>query len=367
MHKTCLACRAFFLCLIFFLEISGGGIVWSSDGFYASDLRSALSQTNGGDSLIGSTQNPALSPSPLILINSPIPSSIQPSISANSIYNNSIYYNSSESDRLAGVLFSDMIQRQAIRDKLIERANRYLRSSVAVYPGKIVATAFVVEGLLDFGLSPQDSFIQEKVAWLQSYFATDRRIYNSAGEFLPSETAWTYRAISQFYQKTARLQQESLPGQPSFLDNLKSISCKYNNSFYNNNFAKKQLTEAEYASAFYFLCCEFSMPELAERRGRLIDEYQLSSEQYRVLANWDQYNSIQCMNPAEPWNCPFGNHRFLDCFAFGTSSVSSSPLSKSAEPVLSDLNNRDNVPALICRSDRREGFFVLARTIVLLI
>ncbi len=359
MHKADFACRVFFLCLIFLLEISGGGIVWSFDGSYASRVRSALSQTNGGNPSICPTQDSAPAQSPSIFIN---PSIINPSIFINSIYNNS-----TESDQRTNVLFSDLFQRQAIRDKLIERANRYLRSSAAVYPGKIVATAFVVEGLLEFGLSPQDSFIQEKVAWLQSHFAADKRIYNSDGEFLPSETAWTYRAINQFSRKTAQLPQKSMAGQPSFLDNFKSISCKCNNSFYNNNFAKDQLTEAEYASAYYFLCCEFSTPELADRRGRLMGEYQLSSEQYRILANWDQYNSIQCTNPAEPWNCPFGNQCFPDRFAFGTPSVSSSPISKSAESVLFALTNRDNVPALICRSDRREGYFVLARSIVLLI
>ena len=261
--------------------------------------------------------------------------------------------------------FDEISERQSIRDKLVERANRYIESAMA-YPGEIVATAFVVEGLIKFGLSPEDLYLQEKIAWLKSQRAANGNVYASSGRFLPSETAWVFRSINEFNRKIAQYKSDnsgdSAKGKfaPKSLPRTCDSLCAAASAYVQSHLA-------EFQSALQFLNNDFSSPTLADCRGRAINEYQLSRSRYQLLATWGQYVSIQQLFPVFPPNSPLGGLMLQGLVACGTSSVSSSPFFDSTENVFSPLSSLERSLSRVCRQDRREGYFVFGHTTVLLI
>ncbi|MBQ3350343.1 MAG: hypothetical protein IJG38_08075 [Thermoguttaceae bacterium] len=171
--------------------------------------------------------------------------------------------------------------REKIRAKLLSRAEEYL-SSVKAEQGDIVPTAFVVEGLLDFGLPASDPYIRAKAYELSQTLSEDGQIYDADGYRLHIETAYVHRILKLLGQNGRS--QKAFAGDEAIHSALASI------------------TEGLPQDAAEFLTQnEFALPNWETQRLSLLGNISLTSEELEVLANWDVVEPIPFDNsPLEP-------------------------------------------------------------------
>lgn len=169
--------------------------------------------------------------------------------------------------------------KEKIRAKLLSRAEDYL-ASVKADQGDIVPTAFVVEGLLDFGLPASDPYIRAKAYKLSQTLSADGQVYDEDGYRLHIETAYVHRILKLLGQNGRS--QKAFAGDEAIHSALASI------------------TEGLPQDAAEFLTQnEFALPDLETQRHSLLGD--LTSEELEVLANWDAVPSFPQNNtPFEP-------------------------------------------------------------------
>lgn len=169
--------------------------------------------------------------------------------------------------------------KEKIRAKLLSRAEDYL-ASVKADQGDIVPTAFVVEGLLDFGLPASDPYIRAKAYQLSQTLSEDGQVYDEDGYRLHIETAYVHRILKLLGQNGRS--QKAFTGDEAIHSALASI------------------TEGLPQDAAEFLTQnEFALPNLESQRQSLLGD--LTSEELEVLANWDAVPSFPLNNiPFEP-------------------------------------------------------------------
>ena len=171
--------------------------------------------------------------------------------------------------------------REKIRARLLSRAEDYL-ASVKADQGDIVPTAFVVEGLLNFGLSASDPYIRAKAYQLSQTLSEDGQIYDADGYRLHIETAYVHRILKLLGQNGRS--RKAFAGDEAIHSALASI------------------TEGLPQNAAEFLTQnEFALPNLETQRQSLLGNISLTSEELEVLANWDVVEPIPFDNsPLEP-------------------------------------------------------------------
>ena len=171
--------------------------------------------------------------------------------------------------------------REKIRARLLSRAEDYL-ASVKAEQGDIVPTAFVVEGLLNFGLSASDPYIRAKAYQLSQTLSEDGQIYDADGYRLHIETAYVHRILKLLGQNGRS--RKAFAGDEAIHSALASI------------------TEGLPQNAAEFLTQnEFALPNLETQRQSLLGNISLTSEELEVLANWDVVEPIPSDNsPLEP-------------------------------------------------------------------
>lgn len=169
--------------------------------------------------------------------------------------------------------------KERIRAKLLSRAEDYL-ASVKADQGDIVPTAFVVEGLLDFGLPASDPYIRAKAFQLSQTLSEDGQVYDEDGYRLHIETAYVHRILKLLGQNGRS--QKAFAGDEAIHSALASI------------------TEGLPQDAAEFLTQnEFALPDLETQRQSLLGD--MTSEELEVLANWDAVPSYPLNNlPLEP-------------------------------------------------------------------
>ncbi len=187
--------------------------------------------------------------------------------------------------------------KERIRAKLLSRAEDYL-ASVRAEQGEIVPTAFVVEGLLDFGLPASDPYIRAKAFQLSQTLSADGQVYDEDGYRLHIETAYVHRILKLLGQNGRS--QKAFAGDEAIHSALASI------------------TEGLPQDAAEFLTQnEFALPNLETQRQSLLGD--LTSEELEVLANWDAVPSFPLNNiPFEP--APV-EPRSADVYAVATASA----------------------------------------------
>lgn len=171
--------------------------------------------------------------------------------------------------------------KEKIRAKLLSRAEEYL-ASVKAEQGDIVPTAFVVEGLLDFGLPASDPYIRSKAYDLSQTLSEDGQVYDEDGYRLHIETAYVHRILKLLGQ--SRRSHKAFAGDEAIHSALASI------------------TEGLPQNAAEFLTQnEFAVPDLESQRRSLLGDLALTSEELEVLANWDAVPSFPLNNiPFDP-------------------------------------------------------------------
>ncbi len=168
--------------------------------------------------------------------------------------------------------------KERIRAKLLSRAEDYL-ASVKAEQGDIVPTAFVVEGLLDFGLPVSDPYIRAKAYQLSQTLSEDGQIYDADGYRLHIETAYVHRILKLLGQNGRS--RKAFAGDEAIHSALASI------------------TEGLPQDAAEFLTQnEFALPNLETQRLSLLGDLSLTSEELEVLANWDVVEPIPFDNSA---------------------------------------------------------------------
>ena len=169
--------------------------------------------------------------------------------------------------------------KEKIRAKLLSRAEDYL-ASVKAEQGDIVPTAFVVEGLLDFGLPASDPYIRAKAYQLSQTLSADGQVYDEDGYRLHIETAYVHRILKLLGQNGRS--QKAFAGDEAIHSALAAI------------------TEGLPQDAAEFLTQnEFALPNPETQRQSLLGD--LTSEELEVLANWDAVPSFPLNNiPFEP-------------------------------------------------------------------
>ena len=169
--------------------------------------------------------------------------------------------------------------KEKIRAKLLSRAEDYL-ASVKAEQGDIVPTAFVVEGLLDFGLPASDPYIRAKAYQLSQTLSEDGQVYDEDGYRLHIETAYVHRILKLLGQNGRS--QKAFAGDEAIHSALAVI------------------TEDLPENASEFLTQnEFALPDVETQRQSLLGD--LTSEELEVLANWDAVPSFPLNNiPFEP-------------------------------------------------------------------
>lgn len=171
--------------------------------------------------------------------------------------------------------------KEKIRAKLLSRAEDYL-ASVKAEQGDIVPTAFVVEGLLDFGLPASDPYIRRKAYELSQTLSEDGQVYDEDGYRLHIETAYVHRILKLLGQNGRS--QKAFTGDEAIHSALAVIT--------------EDLPEN---AAEFLTQNEFAQPDVESQRLSLLGDMSLTSEELDVLANWDAVPSFPLNNiPFEP-------------------------------------------------------------------
>lgn len=171
--------------------------------------------------------------------------------------------------------------REKIRAKLLSRAENYL-ASVKAEQGVIVPTAFVVEGLLDFGLPTSDPYIRAKAYELSQTLSEDGQVYDEDGYRLHIETAYVHRILKLLGQNGRS--QKAFTGDEAIHSALAVITEDLPQD------AAEFLTQNEFAQA-----------DLETMRLAMLGDVSLTSEEMEILANWDAVPSFPSNNiPFEP-------------------------------------------------------------------
>ena len=169
--------------------------------------------------------------------------------------------------------------KEKIRAKLLSRAEDYL-ASVKAEQGDIVPTAFVVEGLLDFGLPASDPYIRTKAYQLSQTLSADGQVYDEDGYRLHIETAYVHRILKLLGQNGRS--QKAFAGDEAIHSALASIT-----------------EDLPQDAAEFLTQNEFALPDVETQRQSLLGD--LTSEELEVLANWDAVPSFPLNNiPFEP-------------------------------------------------------------------
>ena len=192
--------------------------------------------------------------------------------------------------------------REKIRTKLLSRAEDYL-ASVKAEQGAIVPTAFVVEGLLDFGLPASDPYIRAKAFQLSQTLSEDGQVYDEDGYRLHIETAYVHRILKLLGQNGRS--RKAFTGDEAIHSALAVIT--------------EDLPEN---AAEFLTQNEFAQSDLETQRLSLLGSLSLTSEELEVLANWDAVPSFPLNNiPFEP--AP-AQPRSTDVYAVASASAAGS-------------------------------------------
>ncbi|MBR5710809.1 MAG: hypothetical protein IKX40_08630 [Thermoguttaceae bacterium] len=171
--------------------------------------------------------------------------------------------------------------KEKIRAKLLSRAEDYL-ASVKAEQGVIVPTAFVVEGLLDFGLPASDPYIRAKAYKLSQTLSEDGQVYDADGYRLHIETAYVHRILKLLGQNGRS--QKAFAGDDAIHSALAVIT-----------------EDLPQDAAEFLTQNEFALPNQETQRQSLLGDLSLTSEELEVLANWDADPSFPLNNiPFEP-------------------------------------------------------------------
>ncbi|MBR0238133.1 MAG: hypothetical protein IJQ39_08590 [Thermoguttaceae bacterium] len=233
--------------------------------------------------------------------------------------------------------------RDKIRTKLLSRAEEYL-ASVKAEQGDIVPTAFVVEGLLDFGLPASDPYIRAKAYQLSQTLSEDGQVYDEDGYRLHIETAYVHRILKLLGQNGRS--QKAFAGD-------EAIHC-----------ALATITEGLPQEAAEFLTQnEFALPDLETQRLSLLGDLALTSEELEVLANWDAVPSFPMNDiPSEP--APV-QPRSTDVYA--VSAPSATGVNAANQNNVYQSTSSFNKPYRRLVQPRQAGYVQIIQTVVLLI
>ncbi len=231
--------------------------------------------------------------------------------------------------------------KEKIRAKLLSRAEDYL-ASVKADQGDIVPTAFVVEGLLDFGLPASDPYIRAKAYQLSQTLSEDGQVYDEDGYRLHIETAYVHRILKLLGQNGRS--QKAFAGDEAIHSALASI------------------TEGLPQDAAEFLTQnEFALPNLESQRQSLLGD--LTSEELEVLANWDAVPSFPLNNiPFEP--APAQPHS-TDVYA--VASASAAGFKTAVHSNVYQTESFVYQPIQLSAQPRQTGYVEIIQSVVLLI
>ena len=231
--------------------------------------------------------------------------------------------------------------KERIRAKLLSRAEDYL-ASVKADQGDIVPTAFVVEGLLDFGLPASDPYIRAKAYQLSQTLSADGQVYDEDGYRLHIETAYVHRILKLLGQNGRS--QKAFAGDEAIHSALASI------------------TEGLPQDAAEFLTQnEFALPNLETQRQSLLGD--LTSEELEVLANWDVVPSFPLNNiPFEP--AP-AQPRSADVYA--VASASAAGFKTAVQNNVYQTESFVYQPISLSAQPRQTGYVEIIQSVVLLI
>ena len=233
--------------------------------------------------------------------------------------------------------------REKIRTKLLSRAEEYL-FSVKAEQGDIVPTAFVVEGLLDFGLPASDPYIRAKAYQLSQTLSKDGQVYDEDGYRLHIETAYVHRILKLLGQNGRS--QKAFAGDEAIHSALASIT--------------EDLPEN---AAEFLTQNEFALPNLESQRLSLLGDLALTSEELEVLANWDAVPSFPLNNiPFEP--AP-AQPRSANVYA--VSAPSSTGVNAADQNNVYQSTSSFNKPYRRIVEPRQTGYVDIIQTVVLLI
>lgn len=233
-------------------------------------------------------------------------------------------------------------KRQEIRNKILIKAEKYIQS-VKNQQGEILPTAFVIEGLLDFGLPASDNYIRVKAFQLSQSLSSDGQAYDSYGYRLHAETAYIHRILRLL----------SAPQASSHFMGEEEIETVQNSLL-----AGLPAQAAEFLSQQ-----DFALPTIAQRRASVLGLSSLSSEEYQILANWSEIPALFKRNQSAP-EAPLPSMPLV----LTASSVSNSsgferlPIASNFCYSAESYNSR---PAVFKNVNRVSGFVLLAQTIVL--
>ncbi len=171
--------------------------------------------------------------------------------------------------------------RQQVREKLIVRAEKYIKSASVGNKG-VVPTAFVLEGLLDFGLSVNDPYVQSKSKWLISLLAHDGQYYDADGYRLHLETAYIHRIIHLLKCKSS--EKEHFMGDEIIAQ------------------VQQTIVSGLPANAVKFLQNSFAIPDTNCLRASYLTKFWAQGEEYHLLADWNTTPVIPA--PMEPVPAP---------------------------------------------------------------
>lgn len=234
--------------------------------------------------------------------------------------------------------------KERIRAKLLSRAEDYL-ASVKAEQGDIIPTAFVVEGLLDFGLPASDPYIRAKAFQLSQTLSEDGQVYDEDGYRLHIETAYVHRILKLLGQNGRS--QKAFAGDEAIHSALAVIT--------------EDLPEN---AAEFLTQNEFALPDLETQRLSLLGNLCLTSEELEVLANWNAVPSFPLNNiPFEP--AP-AQPRSADVYA--VASASSAAGFKTA--VHNNVYQTESIVYQPIRrnvSPRKTGYVEIIQSVVLLI
>lgn len=233
--------------------------------------------------------------------------------------------------------------REKIRTKLLSRAEEYL-SSVKAEQGDIVPTAFVVEGLLDFGLPASDPYIRTKAYMLSQTLSEDGQVYDADGYRLHIETAYVHRILKLLGQNGRS--QKAFAGDEAIHSALASIT--------------EDLPEN---AAEFLTQNEFALPDLESQRLSLLGDLALTSEELEVLANWDAASSFPLNDiPFEP--AP-AQPRSANVYA--VSAPSTAGVNAANQNNVYQSTSSFNKPYRRIVEPRQTGYVDIIQTVVLLI
>lgn len=269
---------------------------------------------------------------------------------------------------------SDYLNRAIVRNQLIDRAEMYLRSSENHSAEFAVENlVLVTEGLLDFGLTPDDPYLVALVGQLQDQVQKDVLNKSQSDRARFSLATRALQRYRQAFEEYRRSMAEYQPGRfaplPPLDEKAPNVSLESDARFELIVAASKE----SLVRARDFLAIDFERPTLSQRRAAVVSGsacHTFDAEQMKLLANWETDNLRLTDVPSRLTNICAGQTgeslASTVSFALGAPGGQFSPNGQNLSILSSySIVKNNNISSASLRSNRTQGFILFAQTIVL--